>query len=69
MSAWDSKSLFASKTFWVAVASFVVAFLAWLAGADVIKDHPEAIAIVLMIREVVNVLLRFATTSSVHLKD
>ena len=69
MPSWDSKSLFASKTFWVAVASFVVAFLAWLAGAEVIADHPEAIAIVLMIREVVNVVLRFMTTTSVHLKE
>ena len=69
MSAWDSKSLFASKTFWVAVASFIVAFLAWLAGSEFIADHPEAVAIVLMIREVINVILRFSTTTSVHLKD
>jgi uncharacterized membrane protein len=54
-----------SKTIWVNVLTVLGGTLGYLAGHEVIIEHPDATAILVMAVGFVNVVLRYLTTESV----
>jgi len=59
----EAKSPLKSKTVWVSILGLVAASLALTAGESWIQEYPKAVAILLMGREIVNLILRSVTTT------
>jgi len=62
-----SKSLWRSKTFWLNVVALAVAALTGVLDANLIQDHPQAVAWITGIIALLNMLLRTVTTKPIHL--
>lgn len=62
-----SKSLFASKTFWVNAIAALVALLSSLSGSELIAGNPQLAQAFVLIVSLLNVYLRWLTDSPVHL--
>lgn len=62
-----SKSLWRSKTFWLNVVALAVAALTGVLDADLIQQHPQAVAWITGIIALLNMLLRTVTTKPIHL--
>jgi hypothetical protein len=56
-----SKSLFKSRTFWANATTVSVGLCGFLAGNEVIMQHPHAVAVLIVAQGLLNILLRFVT--------
>jgi hypothetical protein len=55
------KNWWQSKTVWVNVLTVLMGVVGFMAGHEVIKAHPEFVAVLIAAQGGVNVLLRFFT--------
>lgn len=62
------KSIWQSKTFWVAALTTVSAALVALGGTDFVKEYPAVSAGIVSVLGLVNIALRFVTSEAVKLK-
>lgn len=61
------KAIWKSKTFWVGALTTVIGVIGVFAGADWIKEHPQAVAVLTTLSGVIAVVLRAITTGPVSL--
>jgi len=61
----ETKSLFASKTFWVNFLTTAIAMLALLGGQEWIADYPKATAAIGVAIGTLNIVLRYITVDAV----
>jgi hypothetical protein len=61
----ETKSLFASKTFWVNFLTTAIAMLALLGGQEWIADYPKATAAIGAALGLLNIVLRIITVDAV----
>lgn len=61
----ETKSLFASKTFWVNFLTTAIAMLALLGGQEWIADYPKATAAIGAALGLLNIVLRVITVDAV----
>jgi hypothetical protein len=59
------KSLFKSKMVWVNALTLAAGIVALVSGSDLIKDYPQAIAILAASQGALNVILRLFTTEPI----
>lgn len=60
------KSIFASKMIWFNVTTLVVGVMVAISGSDLIKDYPQAVAVLAAIQGALNVVLRLFTTQPIR---
>jgi hypothetical protein len=53
-----TKSIFASKTFWLNAVTLAAGLVAVLSGSDLVAEYPTAIAIIASVQGVLNIVLR-----------
>lgn len=64
----DTKKSWQSKTVWLNAVTLAVAVAGFLTTNDLIKQHPVAVATLVVLQSVGNLILRFATTKGLTLK-
>lgn len=67
----ESKPFYKSKTWWVSLGTMAAATIATALEADhqFIADHPRIAALAVSLLGVINMALRFATSSPVHVGE
>jgi len=59
------KPFLLSKTIWISILGLAASIFALVAGEEWIQAYPAIVALLLMGREVLNVILRFVTTGPI----
>lgn len=59
------KSIFKSKMVWVNALTLAAGVVALVSGSDLIKDYPQAIAVLAAVQGGLNVVLRLFTTQPI----
>lgn len=62
-----SKSIFQSKTLWINTAMIIAYILTALLDADLVKQYPNAVLVIGMLVNVINMGLRSVTTRPVSM--
>ena len=63
----ETKSLFASKTFWVNLITTLIAVLALIGGQEWIADYPKVTAAIGVALGALNIVLRYITVDAVKI--
>ena len=64
----DTKKSWQSKTVWLNAVTLAVGVATYLTTNDIVRQHPVAIAVLIVLQSVGNLVLRFATSKPVTLK-
>ena len=64
----NEKSILASKTFWLGLITFAIGLCSFLVGEEFIQQWPYAVSAILMIKGILDVLIRAITSQPVRLK-
>lgn len=64
--AMESKSVFASRVFWLNLLSLVVALIAAALGHDWVASNPQVVSVLVAVQSSINLVLRFLTVGPVH---
>ena len=63
----EEKSIFSSKTFWLGLITFLIGLCSFLIGEEFIQQWPYAVSAILMIKGILDVLIRAITSQPVRL--